>query len=223
MKILALYANPKDGGFVHGCLDLICDRLRQGEASMEAVHLRELGIRDCTGCLACLHDGLCPLDDGMNDLCERLRSADALVLGCSVRMAHVTALYQRFLERITFPLIFTGDLAGKYVLSVAAVGQMGGGRATRRLLGLRPAGTCHTRHLFFRVGLPSRLEPRAVSSTLELAADDLLCRMRDGRRPGPLWRLARRIDRWVLSRLLFARNPELYAHPIRRFRQRGWM
>ena len=223
MNAVVLYANPKDGGFVHGCLDAIAERLAAGGAAVEHRHLKDEGIADCTGCFACLHSGRCVLDDGMNDLCERLRAADALVIGCSVRNGGVTALYKRFYERITYPLIFTGDLTGTHVLSVSAVGKMGGRRATAKLLGLRGTGAYPAGHLFFHTGIPTDKAPADVAPRLDAAADRLAERVRAGRRPGPLWHLARRLDRAVMARLLFAKDPDLYAHVLARYRQHGWL
>jgi hypothetical protein len=62
-----------------------------------------------------------------------------------------------------------------------------------------------------------------VQGRLKRAADRLVHRFETTWRPGPLWHLSRRIDRLVLSRFLFAKDPEQYAHVIRCFRQRGWM
>ena len=110
MNVMIIYGNPKEGGFVHGCLDAISERLGQRDVQVERLHLHRQGILDCTGCFTCLRTGACVLEDQMNGICERMRQADGYVIGCSVRNGYVTALYKRFYERITYPLIFTGDL-----------------------------------------------------------------------------------------------------------------
>ena len=223
MNVLCIHANPRDGGFVHGSLDAVASCLRERGASVRPLHLRNEGILDCTGCFACLRTGACVLDDSMEAICRSMRDADGYVVGGSVRNGHVTALYKRLLERITYPLIFTGDLTGKMVLSVSAVGKMGGKRATRKLLGLDGTGAYHVGHLFFRTDIPTRLTVDAVRRRLERAADQFLDRFRAEWRPGPLWHAARRVDRFIMKRRLFAGNPELYRHVIECYRRRGWM
>jgi multimeric flavodoxin WrbA len=130
MNVISIYGNPKDGGFVHGCLDVISQELEGRGASVERLLLKDAGVQDCVGCFTCLRTGKCPLPDGMDDICDRLRAADGFVVGCSVRNGTFTALYKRFWERITYPLGFTGDLSDKHVLSVSTVGLMGGRKAT---------------------------------------------------------------------------------------------
>lgn len=222
MNAMTIYANPADGGFVHGCLDAISDRLEARGDAVERLRLKDADVRDCSGCFACLRTGECVLDDEMNDVCERMRSADAFVIGGSVRNGYVPALYKRFYERITYPLIFTGDLTGKCVLSVAAVGIMTGRRATAKLFGLHGTGAGHVGHLFFRAGIPTKLSPDDVRAKLDAAADRLARRIETGWTPDPLWRLARRLDRFVMKRM-FAKNPEMYAHVLERYRERGWI
>ena len=223
MNVLAIYGNPKSGGFVHGCIDALADRLTERGATVERLHLRDAGIDDCGGCFTCLRTGRCVLDDDVNDICRRMREADGFVIGCSVRNGNVTALYKRFFERFTYPLVFTGDLHGKYVLSVSAVGMMGGRGLTKKLLGLAGSGAYPVDHLFFKTGIPTSQAPADVSDKLSGAADRMLECCRRGWRPGPLWRLGRRIDRAVMTRLLFRKQPDLYANVIARYRERGWM
>ena len=141
MKIAVIYGNPKDGGFVHGCLDRISGYLEERGAAIDRMVVKDMGILDCTGCFACLQTGECPLDDCMNEGYGRLREADGIVSGCSVRNGTVGALYKRFLERITYPLGFTGDISDKQVLSVSAVGLMGGKGATKKMVGLTQFGS----------------------------------------------------------------------------------
>jgi multimeric flavodoxin WrbA len=223
MKVIAIYGNPKAGGFVHGCLDAICDRLEIRGTDLERLHLREQGIQDCTGCFACLRTGECVLPDAMNEICRRMRAADGFVVGCSVRNGYVTALYKRFFERITYPLGFTGDLAGKYVLSVSAVGKATGKRATGRLLGLQGEGAYRTGHLFFHTGIPTTRTVDDCRGALEAGADRFLRRFEKRWRPGPLFHIGRRFDRFLIRKLMLNKDPDTYAHVIDCWKRRGWM
>lgn len=222
MNVLTIYGNPKEGGFVHGCLDFVSEHLGQRGAQVRRLHLKDQGIRDCTGCFTCLRTGTCPLPDGMNDVCQTIRDSDCLVIGCSVRNGNVTALYKRFLERITYPILFTGDMSDKYVLSVSAVGFAGGRKETRRHLGFAAAGARFTGHLFFRTGIPTKATVDAAKPRLIKAADRLWNCFEAKWRPGPFSRLARWFDRFIMRKLMFARHPDVYAHVIERYKQRGW-
>ena len=78
-------------------------------------------------------------------------------------------------------------------------------------------------HLFFKVGIPTSLSVGDVRPKLCRAADRLFRRIETHAVPGLRWRLARRIDRFVMKRFMFMKDAELYAYPVERYRQRGWM
>jgi multimeric flavodoxin WrbA len=216
MRIAVVHGNPRAGGFVHGSLDLLAARLEDHGAAVDRLHLRELDIGDCLGCFRCFKTGRCVLADGMSGVYDVLRHADGLVIGCPVRNESVPALYKRFLERITFPLGFGTDLEGTYVLSLVSVGLGGGRRETARLLGLGGFGAYHVEHLYFRLGIPSRVTPAAVEPRLVDALDRLEARIRSGWKPARPLRIARTLPRVLLRRYISLRNPELFDRHERR-------
>ena len=222
MKIMVIYGNPKQGGFVHGALDRVRARLEARGAEIDALRLAREDIKDCTGCFTCLATGRCVLDDAMNDVCERIRQADGIAAGASVRNGNVPALYKRFYERITYPILFTGDITDKYVLGVSAVGMATGKKATRRMVAMAEMGARTVDHLFFRTGIPTRLTPEDVKDRLERAADRLYDHIKSQRSPGLRWRLARRLDHRIM-RSMFQTDPETYQHVIAAYKKRGWM
>lgn len=222
MNVVTIYGNPKEGGLVHGCLDVISDHLAERGAQVERLRLKDLEILDCTGCFTCLRTGTCVLADSMNDICEKIRRTDCLVLGCSVRNGTFTALYKRFLERITYPICFTGDLYDKYTLSVSAVGIMTGKKETRKVLGLASSGARHTGHLFFKAGFPTKLSADDVRDRLHRAADRLGKCFEAKWRPGLLFYMARGLDRRLMRKFMFTKDPEQFAHVIECYKRRGW-
>ncbi len=222
MRISTIYGNPKRGGFVHGCLDLLSNRLEEAGAVVERHHLRDLDIKDCQGCFRCFQSGLCVLKDDMQQLYEALRAADGLILGCSVRNETITALYKRFYERITYPLGFGQDLKGKYVLSVTAVGMAGGWRNTNRHLGLEAFGAYHTDHLYFPVGIPTRKTPEKMEARLVDALDRFRDRHLEGWKPPRRVRVSHELPHLLMCQFVFSRQPEFYAYPLRGFEREGW-
>ena len=223
MRILAVYGNPKEGGFVHGCVDIIAGRLESRGVEIDPLKLRDAHIADCTGCFTCLRTGACVIDDDMNAVCERIRAADGLVCGGSVRNGYMTALFKRFYERITYTIIFTGDITDKYVLGVSAVGVGGGKKVTRRIVAMEEMGARTVGHLFFHTGIPTKLRPDDVKDTLTAAADKLYDRIDRQTTPGLAWRIARRLDHALMRKLMFSKNPDTYANVIKCWQQRGWM
>ena len=223
MRVLAIYGNPKSGGFVHDCIDAAADHLENSDVDVDRLHLADANIKDCTGCFTCLQTGECVIDDDMANITRRIREADGLVCGCSVRNATVTSLFKRLYERISFTLIFTGDITDKYVLGISAVGLATGKKATRRVVAMVEPGARTVDHLFFRAGIPTKRRAADVRDMLVKAADKLVDHITLRRSPGLLWRIKRRLDRAIMRRFMFNKRPEFYANVIRCWRERGWM
>ena len=126
MTVVAIYGNPKKGGFVHECVDHVGAHLRGKGEDVQELRLAEKNVLDCSGCFSCLKTGRCESDDDMNDIRSTLREAAGFVVGASVRNGFFPALYKKFYERICYPIGFTRDLRDKPVLAIGAVGLAGG-------------------------------------------------------------------------------------------------
>jgi len=223
-RVLCIYGNPKHGGFVHGCVDRIAERLAGQEVEIDRLALADCDIRDCSGCFGCLRTGECTIDDDMGPIIERIRVADGIVTGASVRNGFFPASFKRFYERITYILGFGRELHGKYVLGVGAVGLAGGRKALQRLITFREFSTYVSDFLFFRTGIPTKRTAADVAPKLDAAADRFL-RVMAARKPLP-WtrRLAGRIDDFVIRRFMLRPNPDgVYDYVVSQWKRKGLM
>ena len=223
MRVLAVYGNPKEGGFVHGCVDAIADHLESRGVEVDRLRLAEVNLADCTGCFTCLGQDRCAIDDDGHDIVQRIRAADGLVCGASVRNGSVPAMFKRFYERITYLILFTGDIMEKYVLGVSAVGMATGKKATRRIVAMKDMGARTVGHLFFKTGIPTRLTVDKVRGRLTTAADKLFRSIERQTSPGPAWTFMRWVDRLMVKRFMLDKRPEFYANVIAHWRRRGWI
>ena len=224
MRVLALYGNPKRGGFVHGCIDCAADRVAQAGISVEKVALMEKEISECTGCFTCLRTGLCVIEDDMNGLCTALREADGLIVGASVRNSYAPALFKRFYERITYPVGFTRDLADTPVLAIGAVGLASGKRALRGLLSFTEFEANLIAYLFFRTGIPTRLTVEAVAPKVTAAADRFIAALRARPKRSILARIKSSIDNFVIRKSMLEKDKDgTYANVIRVWKEKGRM
>lgn len=224
MKVMAIYGNPKQGGFVHGCLDVTADYLAEKGVGVEKVVLIEKAIEECRGCFTCLKTGLCVLDDDMNALCAAMREADGFVVGASVRNGFFPALVKKFYERITYPIGFTRDLANKPVLAIGAVGFAGGRRALGRLITFAGIEALVVDYLFFRTGIPTTLTVDRVAPRLRAAAAKLLAALERPRRRPLIARIRSAVDDFIVRKCILERDRHgTYDHIIKVWQDRGRM
>jgi multimeric flavodoxin WrbA len=224
MRILIINGNVKADGFIAGALGLIQDRLIAKGVEVSSLRLADAEIQDCRGCFNCLKTGACIINDDMQEIIERMLSADGYVIGSPVRNGSTTACYKRFYERITYRLGFPLLISDKHTLALSSVGFMGGKSINRKFLGLQDVfQTQLSDFLFFKVGLPTKLEPGQVKDKLVHSADRLIANIQSGNQRLILNRIATALDRFILRRFVLMKSPDQYAFVIKCWREKGYM
>ena len=104
--ILALNGSYRDDGITDQAVEIMADTLRSVGAQVEVILLREYPLEFCRNCRACAQEpgeapGTCVLDDGMDALVEKIEQADGYILAAPTNFYSVTALFKRFMERLT--------------------------------------------------------------------------------------------------------------------------
>lgn len=79
-------------------------------AETELVQLYDLNFSGCISCFSCKKlsrkvDGVCAVQDDLTPLLERVKEADALIIGTPVYYGSESAATRAFLERLCFPYL----------------------------------------------------------------------------------------------------------------------
>jgi len=129
MKIVALNGSPRPIGNTSNILNDMFDEFEKEGIEMEIVHLYEYHFMNCNVCLTCeiRGDGRCmDEDDGLNELLDKLRGADGIILASPTYAGACPSVMQTFLERAA--LVYeNGDLGlnGKVGGAIAVCGHEG--------------------------------------------------------------------------------------------------
>jgi multimeric flavodoxin WrbA len=98
---------------------IVKDVLEASKVEYEMIHLAELDIRGCLGCLKCAVSNRCVQKDDFHEVIDKIQAAEALVFGGGNYYGTLNAIGHAFWER-TFALrhreVFT--LAGKLGIAV---------------------------------------------------------------------------------------------------------
>ncbi|HOF05140.1 MAG TPA: flavodoxin family protein [Syntrophales bacterium] len=224
MKILIINGNTKKSGFIADALAIVSSYLEANHVDVKNIRLYDADIRDCIGCFHCLKTGKCVLPDDMHGIIGAMHEASGFVIGAPVRNGSVTACYKRFYERITYTLGFPLFLEDKTTLAISSVGYMGGKKINRNYLGLQ--SLFHTRlsgFLFYRTGIPTRLKGDDIRTRLEKSAGKLIADISTPPPRGLAGQILFTLERTVMRKLMFEKNPEVYAHVIKSWREKGYM
>ena len=111
MKIMAFNGSPRKKKW--NTVTLLKSAL-EGAASVgaetELVQLYDLDFSGCISCFSCKKrsrkaDGVCSVQDDLTDVLERVRKADALIIGSPVYYGCESAATRALLERLCFPYL----------------------------------------------------------------------------------------------------------------------
>ena len=104
-KILVLNGSYRDDGITDQAVAIAVAALNESGAETEIVNLREYPIEFCLNCRECtqqpgLAPGKCVLDDGMNDLIDKIEASQGFIIAAPTNLGSVTAIFKRFMERL---------------------------------------------------------------------------------------------------------------------------
>ena len=105
MKILLLNGSPRREGTVARLLAAIAAEA-EGRAEVETIHVADLAVAPCRGCMACRSRLRCVLpEDGAQRVLESIRSCDALVVGAPCYWGNVPGQLKVLFDRIVYGLM----------------------------------------------------------------------------------------------------------------------
>ena len=128
-KLIAFNGSPRREGNTAILLEEALRGARSEGAETRLVHLNDLHLRGCQGCMACQgNGGTCAVEDQTHPLLEAIRNSDGVLLGSPVYMwqmsAQLKALVDRFFCFLDVPGGYRQHLTPpKPTLLVVAQGQ----------------------------------------------------------------------------------------------------
>lgn len=100
MKILGIVGSPRRGGNTDTLIQAALNHATAQGAEVEKLYLCDYNIGECLGCNRCNETCRCVLNDGMQEIYQKLEAADALILGSPTYFYQVTGLTKLFLDRL---------------------------------------------------------------------------------------------------------------------------
>ncbi len=127
MKVLMINGSPRTKGNTSRALQEMAQVFESEGIETEIVQIGGKAIRGCIACGSCKKNGRCVFDDGVNELAEKLKEADGMVVASPVYYASANATLIACLDRLFHSTSF--DKTMKVGASVV-VARRGGCSAT---------------------------------------------------------------------------------------------
>lgn len=117
-KVILLNGSPHKEGTTNRALTEVANTLINEGVDAEIIHVGHLNIRGCMGCYACGKLKKCAIDDIVNEIAEKFRDADGLIIGSPVFYASPNGAFLALLDRLFYSSRF--DKTMKVGASVVA-------------------------------------------------------------------------------------------------------
>jgi multimeric flavodoxin WrbA len=138
MKVLAVNGSPRKKWNTATLLKKALEGAASRGAEVELIHLYDLKFRGCISCFACKtvggpSYGRCAVKDGLSPLLDKVRDADALILGSPIYFGTVSGEMRSFMERLFFPYmtytdppgsLFSGKISTGFIYTLGATREM---------------------------------------------------------------------------------------------------
>ncbi len=116
-NILAINAAYRHDGITDQTVEALQQAIVATGGTVEGVLLREHPIEFCLNCRQCTQlpgdaPGHCVLQDGMQELIDKIEWADGYILASPTNFGSATALFKRFMERLVVYAYWPWDMNG---------------------------------------------------------------------------------------------------------------
>lgn len=116
MTIMAIIGSLRDGNTKY-MVDSIVDELSKSDVTIDKIHLKDITMGFCNGCLQCDTTGSCILNDDMSRLVENAKMADGFIFASPARWGLLSGEMKTFFDRLN-PLAVKEELSGKKCVNI---------------------------------------------------------------------------------------------------------
>ena len=122
MKAIGIVGSPRKGGNTEILTNHTLSAIREEGLDTELITLAGLDIRPCNACMACKKgEEICPIKDDLWPIYQKMKEADAIIIGTPVYFSSATSLVKALMERAGYigrtHNVFKGKVGGPLVVA----------------------------------------------------------------------------------------------------------
>ena len=129
-QILLISGSPKADGNTAQLMNECARLIREQGVEAEVISFSEMKVESCTACGKCGESKMCSLDDGLNDIIEKLRDSQGFIVGSPVYFGTARGDVMAALQRIGYVSMKSDRFLSGMVGGPIAVARRGGQTST---------------------------------------------------------------------------------------------
>ncbi len=129
MKVIAINGSPRKEGNTFTALNIMAEELKKEGIDTEIIHVGKEQMHGCIGCGYCYksENNHCVFkDDITNEVTDKMRTADGIILGSPTYFGGVAGAFKCFLDRAFYSSYAKVDFRNKVCTAVAVARRSGG-------------------------------------------------------------------------------------------------
>lgn len=99
-KVLLISGSPKKEGNTAKVLEKCAEKIRELGLEAEVLSLAGRKVEACIACSKCVGNGVCALDDGLNEIAGKVREAKGFIIGSPVYFGTARGDLMNLLQRV---------------------------------------------------------------------------------------------------------------------------
>lgn len=129
-KVLMICASPRKKSNTLQVMEKCSEEIEKNGLETEIISLRKMKIESCHGCLKCAKIGKCKLDDGLNEIINKIKESEGFIVGSPVYFGTARGDMMSALQRIGMVSRATDNFLSWKVGGPIAVARRGGHTST---------------------------------------------------------------------------------------------
>lgn len=129
LKVIGIVGSPRAGGNTEFMVETALKEIEKKGIKTELITLHDRNIGYCVGCDSCKTTNKCIIDDDMQELTEKVKNADGVIMSSPVYFGDMTGLAKSFIDRLR-PLRNVHAFKYKVCGAIATGGFRNGGQET---------------------------------------------------------------------------------------------
>lgn len=129
-KVLLISGSPKKEGNTARILAKCAETIRDAGLEAEVISLAGKKIDACIACTKCVGSGVCALDDGLNEIADKVREAKGFIIGSPVYFGTARGDLMNLLQRVGMLSYNNDKFLSWKVGGPIAINRRGGSTAT---------------------------------------------------------------------------------------------
>ena len=99
-KVVGIVGSPRKDGNTEFLVQTALDKIQEKGIDVELIRLADKKIGYCIGCDVCKKTNKCAIDDDMQEITQKVKDADGLIMSSPVYFGDMTGIAKSFIDRL---------------------------------------------------------------------------------------------------------------------------